>query len=103
MEKLTKAFPKKSMIPAIPGDLSQGICICATHICQESRNQLQQAWDSTEKARMLLTSKTQQCWVNCDALHSTQRIVSLRTRPGPSPGCHGLPCPPLAVTTNKPS
>ena len=103
MEKLTKAFPRKSMTPSIPGDLSQGICICATHICQESRNQLQQARDSTEKARMLLTSKTQHCWVNFDALHSTQRIVSPRTRPGPSPGCQGLPCPHLAVTRNKPA
>ena len=64
MEKLTKAFPVKSMTPAIPGDLSQGICICATHSCQESRNYLQQARDSTEKARMLLSSKTQQCWLN---------------------------------------
>ena len=98
MEKLTKA--RKSMTPAIPGDLSQGICICATHSCKESRNHLKQA---PEKARMLLTSTTQQCWVNCDALHSTQRIVSPRTRPGPSPGCHGLPCPPLAVTRNKPA
>ena len=37
MEKLTKAFPVKSMTPAIPGDLSQGICICATHSSKESR------------------------------------------------------------------
>ena len=37
-EKLTKAFPRKSMTPAIPGDLlSQGICIHATHSSKESR------------------------------------------------------------------
>ena len=56
-EKLTKAFPRKSMTPAIPGDLfSQGICIHAAHSSIESRNHLQQARDSTEKAQMLLTS-----------------------------------------------
>ena len=37
MEKLTKAFPRKPMTPAIPGDLSQGICISATHSSKQSR------------------------------------------------------------------
>ena len=92
------------MTPASPGDvLDQGICIHATHSSKESRNHLQQARDSTEKARMLLTSKTQHYLLISESPHSTQQRVSPRARPGPSPGSQGLPYLHLAIPQYHPA